>query len=165
MGRRPRRSDQPHEAGASGVLRRRNQNKHQLLSRDSRGFELQARALRHWISRSVVCEPGRRAAHSRDASRFGGARRRPSIFEPIRSSRIERNTLESVENGGPARRIETAMKYTAVVAGKSIEIEFEKKNGTIEARIGNRHYTLESSNVEPGVYWFNLNNRSIEVRV
>jgi len=57
------------------------------------------------------------------------------------------------------------MKYTAVVAGESIEIEFEAKNGTIEARIGDRRYTLESSNVEPGVYWFNLQNQSIEVRV
>src|SRR5262245_66243339 len=57
------------------------------------------------------------------------------------------------------------MKYTAVVAGKSIEIEFETQNGTVEARIGNRHYKLESSNVEPGVYWFNLQNQSIEVRV
>ena len=57
------------------------------------------------------------------------------------------------------------MKYTAVVAGKSIEIEFESKNGTVDARIGNRHYKLESSNVEPGVYWFNVQNQSIEVRV
>jgi biotin carboxyl carrier protein len=70
-----------------------------------------------------------------------------------------------VENGGPVSRIEAAMKYTAVVAGKSIGIEFEAKNGTVEARIGNRQYKLESSNVEPGVYWFNLENQSIEVRV
>src|SRR5262249_51534489 len=100
-----------------------------------------------------------------DASRSSGACRCTSIFEPRGFVSNERTTLESVENGGPIGRNEAAMKYTAVVAGKSIEIEFEAKNGTVEARIGNRHYKLESSNVEPGVYWFNLDNQSIEVRV
>src|SRR5262245_48412547 len=57
------------------------------------------------------------------------------------------------------------MKYTAIVGGNPLEIEFERKDQTIEARIGTRRYTLESKNVEPGIYWFNLENQSIEVRV
>ena len=58
------------------------------------------------------------------------------------------------------------MKYTAVVDGNHVDIEFERKSDTaIEARIGNRTYVLAASVVEPGVYWFNWNNRSVEVAV
>ncbi len=58
------------------------------------------------------------------------------------------------------------MKYTAIVAGERIEIQFERKGpNAIEARIGNRTYALEASTVEPGIYWFNWNGRSIEVTV
>jgi biotin carboxyl carrier protein len=58
------------------------------------------------------------------------------------------------------------MKYTALVAGQKVEIDFERKGSkSLKARIGNRTYQLEASAVEPGVYWFNFNNRSIEVHV
>ena len=56
------------------------------------------------------------------------------------------------------------MKYTAIVDGQRIDIEFERKaNGQIEARINDRVYQLEASSVGPGLYWFNWNGRSIEV--
>jgi biotin carboxyl carrier protein len=58
------------------------------------------------------------------------------------------------------------MKYTAMVDGQKIEINFERTGSkSIEARIGTKTYQLEASAVEPGVYWFNFNNRSIEVHV
>ena len=58
------------------------------------------------------------------------------------------------------------MKYTAVVDGQTIEIEFERHGDSeIHARIGDRTYTVNAHSVEPGVYWLNLNNRSIEVAV
>ena len=58
------------------------------------------------------------------------------------------------------------MKYTAVVQGERIEVEFERKSdGTLHARIGENSYILESRTVEPGIYWFNFNNQSIEIAV
>ena len=58
------------------------------------------------------------------------------------------------------------MKYTAVVQGERLEIEFERKSdGMLQARIGENSYTLESRTVEPGIYWFNLDNRSFEIAV
>jgi biotin carboxyl carrier protein len=57
------------------------------------------------------------------------------------------------------------MKYTAVIDGQSVEVEVDHSNDKIEARIADRLYTLDSKNVEPGVYWFNWNHRSIEVSV
>ena len=56
------------------------------------------------------------------------------------------------------------MKYSGLVDGKRLEIEFERKNErTIEARIDGHVYVLEASLIRPGVFWFNWNNRSIEV--
>src|SRR5262249_15440460 len=143
VGRKPRGSDQPHATRASGILRRRNQDQHQLLFGNSSGSGFQSGAFRHLLSRSVVRQSERSAAHFADASRPGGASRSASILEPICSSSSERNSFESVEDGRTVRRNEAGMKYTVVVVGKSIEIEFEAKNGTIEAQVGNRHYTLE----------------------
>ena len=58
------------------------------------------------------------------------------------------------------------MKYTAIVDGSRLEIEFERTgSNSIEARIADRTYNLESSEVEPGVYWFSWNGRSIELMV
>jgi len=57
------------------------------------------------------------------------------------------------------------MKYTAIVDGQTLELEIDNGGSRIEARVGDRHYILESKNVEPGVYWFNWNNRSIEISV
>jgi biotin carboxyl carrier protein len=57
------------------------------------------------------------------------------------------------------------MKYTAVIDGQSVEVEVEQTNDKIEARIADRSYTLDSKNVQPGVYWFSWNHRSIELSV
>ena len=55
---------------------------------------------------------------------------------------------------------------TAIIEGQRVEIELNRKeNGVIEAEIGGRSYRLEAKAVEPGVYWFMWNNRSIEIRV
>ena len=58
------------------------------------------------------------------------------------------------------------MKYKAIVDQQRVEIELEK-SGThgIEARIDGRLYSVESKEVEPGVYWFNWNGRSLEISV
>jgi biotin carboxyl carrier protein len=56
------------------------------------------------------------------------------------------------------------MKYTALVDGQTVEIEFERKSdSTIEAHISGRTYVLQATPVAPGIYWFNWQNRSIEV--
>jgi biotin carboxyl carrier protein len=58
------------------------------------------------------------------------------------------------------------MKYTAIVEGERIDLELRRSVGdALEAEIGGRKWVLEAKNVEPGVYWFNWNNRSIEVAV
>jgi biotin carboxyl carrier protein len=58
------------------------------------------------------------------------------------------------------------MKYTAIIDGKPVDIELSRGNGrTIEARIGGESYVVDVEAVEPGVYWFHWNNRSIEVSV
>jgi len=60
------------------------------------------------------------------------------------------------------------MKYTATIDGRQVDIEFERAQppgAGLQARIGDRVYSLEVDEVEPGVYWFNWNNRSIEVAV
>ena len=58
------------------------------------------------------------------------------------------------------------MKYTAIIDGQRVDIELNRKqNGVIEAEIDGRVYRLEAKAVEPGVYWFTWNNRSLEIRV
>ncbi|PYR99984.1 MAG: hypothetical protein DMG16_16725 [Acidobacteria bacterium] len=58
------------------------------------------------------------------------------------------------------------MKYTAMIEGKRVEIELNRKeNGVIEAEIGGRFYRVEGKAVEPGIYWFTWNNRSLEIGV
>jgi biotin carboxyl carrier protein len=57
------------------------------------------------------------------------------------------------------------MKYTAIVDGRRFEIELTRKGRTVEAEIGGEHYHLDVESVEPGVYWIQLNGRSIEVSV
>ena len=58
------------------------------------------------------------------------------------------------------------MKYTAIVAGERLELEIDFSDPRhIKARIGERDYVLECRNVEPGVYWFNWDNRSVELSV
>ena len=58
------------------------------------------------------------------------------------------------------------MKYTAIVEGERVEIELTRHaTGTLDAEIGGRVYTLEAKTVEPGVFWVNWKNRSIEITV
>jgi biotin carboxyl carrier protein len=56
------------------------------------------------------------------------------------------------------------MKYNAVINGTRVDIEFERRDDrNIEARIGDRVYVLEAAQIATGLYWFNWNNRSLEV--
>ncbi len=58
------------------------------------------------------------------------------------------------------------MKYTAMIDGQRVEISLNRKeNGVIEAEIGGRSYRVEGKAVEPGIYWFRWNNRSLEIGV
>src|SRR5438552_3208863 len=58
------------------------------------------------------------------------------------------------------------MRYTAIIEGGRFEIEVTRGNaGTIEAQIGGTIYTLQTQSVEPGIFWFQWNNRSIEISV
>jgi biotin carboxyl carrier protein len=58
------------------------------------------------------------------------------------------------------------MKYTAIIEGQRLQLEL-KSAGTaaVEAEIDGRKYVLEAKTVEPGVYWFNWKDRSIEISV
>ena len=56
------------------------------------------------------------------------------------------------------------MKYTAIIHGERIDIELNVVGGSVEARVGGRKYLLEARMVEPGIYWFNWNNRSLRFR-
>jgi biotin carboxyl carrier protein len=58
------------------------------------------------------------------------------------------------------------MKYTVVVAGERVDLEIDLNDARkIVAQVDGRAYTLEAKTVEPGVYWFNWNNRSVELSV
>ena len=58
------------------------------------------------------------------------------------------------------------MKYTAIVQGQNVEIEFNRKpHGVIEAQIGGRTYKLEGKAVEAGTYWLTQDNESLEIGV
>jgi len=58
------------------------------------------------------------------------------------------------------------MKYTAIIDGAPCEIELARVDSrVIEARIGDTRYRLSAEEIEPGVYWFEYNNRSIEISV
>ena len=71
-----------------------------------------------------------------------------------------------MEIGRQAAGHEDGMKYSAIVQGKNLEIDLKKvESGQIEAEIDGRSYTLQGKRVQPGTYWFNWDNRSIEVSV
>ena len=71
-----------------------------------------------------------------------------------------------MEAGWTAARSAEVMKTTAIIDGVGIEIELRRSQPpTIEAQIGDRKYVIEVTVVEPGVYWFNWNNRSMEISV
>jgi biotin carboxyl carrier protein len=58
------------------------------------------------------------------------------------------------------------MKYTVIVDGERVEIDLQvNQSNSIEAEIGGRKYALEAKTLETGIYWFNWQNRSIEVAV
>jgi biotin carboxyl carrier protein len=58
------------------------------------------------------------------------------------------------------------MKYTVVVAGERVDLEIDLNDADkIVAQVDGRAYSLEAKTVEPGVYWFNWNNRSVELSV
>src|SRR6266513_2115099 len=61
------------------------------------------------------------------------------------------------------------MKYTAIIDGERLAIEViglsRIETGTVEAVIGGEKYVVEVRTVEPGVYWFQWNHRSIEISV
>jgi biotin carboxyl carrier protein len=56
------------------------------------------------------------------------------------------------------------MKYTAIIDGDRLEIELiHADDKVIEAEAGGEKYILHVKAVEPGVYWFQWQNRSIEI--
>jgi len=58
------------------------------------------------------------------------------------------------------------MKYTVIVTGEHVDLEIDLNDPRrIEAQVSGRKYVLDTKSVEPGVYWFNWDNRSIELRV
>jgi biotin carboxyl carrier protein len=58
------------------------------------------------------------------------------------------------------------MKYTAIIEGERVEIELIRSdNGTLQAGIAGEQYALQVQTVEPGVYWLQWKNRSIEISV
>jgi len=58
------------------------------------------------------------------------------------------------------------MKYTATIEGTRIEVEIVHVNArTIEANVAGRVYRIERRDVAQGVFWFNWNNRSVDVSI
>jgi biotin carboxyl carrier protein len=57
------------------------------------------------------------------------------------------------------------MKYTAIVDGRSVEIEFNITDAGVEALVDRKKYVVDVHQVEPGVYWLDWNNRSVEISV
>jgi biotin carboxyl carrier protein len=60
------------------------------------------------------------------------------------------------------------MKFTAVVQGEQVELELKKVGRhtiEVEVGVGGRKYTAEAKAVEPGVFWLNWNNQSLEIAV
>jgi biotin carboxyl carrier protein len=58
------------------------------------------------------------------------------------------------------------MKYAAIIQGETIDAEISRRGANqVEAQIGDRKYILETKTLQPGFYWMNCENRSIEVVV
>ena len=58
------------------------------------------------------------------------------------------------------------MKYTAIVDGERLDVALVRTiTGAIEAEIDGKKYVLDLQSVEPGVYWLQWRNRSIEISV
>jgi len=58
------------------------------------------------------------------------------------------------------------MKYGATIQGETLEVDINRRaTNVVEAQIVDRKYVLEARAVQPGRYWLNWENRSIEVVV
>jgi biotin carboxyl carrier protein len=57
------------------------------------------------------------------------------------------------------------MKYLAELQGEKIEVELKTEGDKIFAKVADREYELESSEVEKGVYLFKHNNEIYELYV
>jgi len=56
-------------------------------------------------------------------------------------------------------------QQTAIVSGTRTTLEWTLAEKALDVVIDGRHYTLEPNEVQPGVYWFNWNGRSMEAVV
>jgi hypothetical protein len=58
------------------------------------------------------------------------------------------------------------MRFGATIYGENLEVDINRRtSNVVEAQIGDRKYVLEARAVQPGLYWLNWENRSIEVVV
>jgi biotin carboxyl carrier protein len=58
------------------------------------------------------------------------------------------------------------MKYTVIIDGQRIVLEAAKTNlPAVEVEVGGKRYEVNCKAVEPGVFWFSWQNRSIELSV
>jgi biotin carboxyl carrier protein len=58
------------------------------------------------------------------------------------------------------------MKYTATIEGTRIDLEILHANArTIEANVAGQMYRIDRRDVAQGVFWFNWNNRSVDVSI
>lgn len=58
------------------------------------------------------------------------------------------------------------MKFGATIQGETLEVDVSRlASNIVEAQIGDKKYVLEARAVQPGFYWLNLENRSVEVVV
>ncbi len=57
------------------------------------------------------------------------------------------------------------MKYEVEIQGREATIEFEQRNGRVQARVGTRHYDLDVVSPEEGTYTFLLGDRVYEANV
>ena len=55
------------------------------------------------------------------------------------------------------------MKLNAELNGEKHEIEIKREANTVFARVDDREYVLDASEVEPNVYLFKYNNRIFEI--
>ena len=57
------------------------------------------------------------------------------------------------------------MKYEVEINGRVVDIEFEQRNGRVQARVGSRRYDLEGISPGEGVYTFLAGDRVFEASV
>jgi biotin carboxyl carrier protein len=57
------------------------------------------------------------------------------------------------------------MLYTLLIDGDPVEVILNRVGEKIEATIGGRTYSLDAVRVQPGVYWLNWQDRSLDAAV